>query len=243
MTARLLIDAGNTRVKWVVVEDKRWSIPGHAEYADLTVLSASLKPGLAVYMASVASDANIQRLENCLAAAQLTIRPLMAEAGFDGLENAYSPPEKLGVDRWMALIGARARTQSPVLVVSAGTALTIDALSASGRFLGGLIVPGSAMMRAALQTGTAHVHAASGEKRDFPNCTADAVESGIVEAMAGAIRTQRDRLARLSGGSVLCFMTGGDAQYLMPSLEWPVQHLPALVLEGMDCVTGKDQAR
>ena len=243
MTSHLLIDAGNTRVKWVVVEDGEWSEPGQAFYVDLTALSASLRTGMVVYLASVASDAQNLRLKNCLAAAQVTVRTLTAEADFDALENGYESPDQLGVDRWMALIGARARSQLPVLVVSAGTALTIDALSESGRFLGGLILPGKTLMRDALNTGTARVRATSGEKRDFPNCTADAMESGILEAMAGAVRTQRDRLAGVSQHSPLCFVTGGDALDLIPALDGQVQHLPALVLEGMDCVARKALSR
>ncbi|MFN3716781.1 MAG: type III pantothenate kinase [Thiobacillus sp.] len=243
MSLRLLVDAGNSRVKWVVVDGETWSTPGQACYDDLTGFSASLRPGMCVYLACVASDAQRARLYGCLNAVRLTVHELRAGERFGALENGYAQPGQLGVDRWMALIGARARTQSPVLVVSAGTALTVDSLTASGRFLGGLIVPGRTLMRHALQAGAARVGPDRGDKRDFPVCTADAVESGIAEAMAGAVRAQRDRLARVAGCMPRCFVTGGDARDLMASLDWPAEHLPALVLEGMDWAAKKERTR
>ena len=236
MTARLLVDAGNTRVKWVVVDGASWSEPGFAHYSDLTDLAASLRPDMVVHLASVASETQRACLDACLNTLPLAVHEITTGESFADLENGYDQPGQLGVDRWMALVGARARTASAVLVVSAGTALTVDALSASGRFLGGLILPGRELMRRALLTGTARINAAPGHKRDFPTNTLDAVESGIMEAMAGAIRSQRDRLASVSGRMPGCYLTGGDAVTLMAHLDGPVEHLPTLVLEGIDRV-------
>ena len=232
MNPRLLIDAGNTRVKWAVVSGRRWLMRGEAGYDDLTTLSAQLAEGVRVYIASVASDAQIARLQAVLASAD--IRWLESSTCFAEIENGYASPIQLGVDRWMNLVGAWHRVRGAALVVSAGTALTVDALNATGRFIGGLIVPGSELMRTALRQGTARVEPAGGGCRDFPVTTADAVESGIVAALCGAVETQYARLAAQTVSQPpRCLITGGDAGRLLPHLRIAVEQVPALTLEGM----------
>ncbi len=240
MKARLLVDAGNTRLKWVRVENGAWQVPGQAGYDDLSAFSACLQAGIPAWLASVASDTNEQRVMHCLAEAGASVRRLTAAPRFDDLVNGYVPPGHLGVDRWMALIAARARTREPVIVVSAGTALTVDALDDTGRFIGGVIVPGRVLMRQALLSGTARVRVQPGYLRDFPVCTEDAVESGLIRALLGTIRAQHDGLAALTGGPPRCLLTGGDAPELLAHLEGRVQHVPALVLEGVDSVARKE---
>lgn len=141
----------------------------------------------------------------------------------------------------MCLLGARARTPRATLVVSAGTAMTIDALSAAGEFLGGLILPGMALMRSALQQGTARAAAPDGSWQAFPRCTADAAYSGIIAALLGAIRAQYDRLATRSGEPPGCLITGGGAEVLLPYLAIAAEHVPMLVLEGVDRVARESQ--
>lgn len=233
---RLLIDAGNTNLKWAAMEDRRWRAQGRCDYADWSVLKAQLTAGTDCFIASVASTAHEQQLAALLESAGVASTWLSAEAGFDGLENTYLNPQQLGVDRWMGLIAARQRTCEPALVVSVGTAMTVDALSAAGVFLGGVIVPGVALMRQALQQGTARVAGEPGHWQAFPQSTADAVQSGIVAALCGAIQQQHARLAEAAGTLPDCFVTGGDAEMLLPYLRVPAEHVPALVLEGIDCV-------
>jgi type III pantothenate kinase len=237
---RLLLDAGNTRLKWAVGTGDRWQAQGAAHYDDLAPLAAWHAPQTQVYVASVTNDENERRLRSWFEAAGMAVRWLGAEAVFGEVRNAYTVPERLGVDRWMALIAARARSRAASLVVSAGTALTIDALSAAGEFMGGLVVPGGNMMRTALQEGTARVGHGEGQWQDFPRRTEDAVETGIVAALCGAIASQYDRLARAAGDCPHCFLTGGDAIRLLPHLGMAVEHVPALVLEGIDCVARKE---
>lgn len=240
MTARLLVDAGNTRLKWVRVENGVWQSPGQSGYDDLSAFAASLHAGMTVWLASVASAANETRVLHCLEAARANVHPLVSAAHFDELENGYAQPAQLGVDRWMALIAARARTREPVLVVSAGTALTVDAINDAGRFVGGVIVPGFRLMRDALLSGTARVRVQQGQVRNFPDCTQDAVQTGVTRALLGVIQAQRDHLAALAGGLPHCLLTGGDAPVLIDHLAGNVQHVPALVLEGVDCVARKE---
>ena len=243
MNRRLLIDAGNSSLKWAVVEDGQWRAQGRSDYADWADLKVQLTAATPCFIASVARSAQEQALAALLAAAGSSAHWLAAEAEFAGVKNSYLKPLQLGTDRWMGLIAARARTREPVLVVSVGTAMTVDALAADGMFLGGVIVPGVRLMRQALQQGTARVADALGHWQAFPRSTADAVESGIVAALCGAIQQQYARLAGTSETVPQCLLTGGDAGRVLPHLALPVQQVPALVLEGVDCVARERMAR
>ena len=236
MSQRLLVDAGNTRVKWALVDGGRWVTQGGSDYAEWSQLQNVLAPGMACLVASVAGAEQEQRLAELLGAAAIEPTWLASSAECAGVTNAYLMPTQLGVDRWMGLIGARARTCDPVLVVSAGTALTVDALSAEGVFLGGVIAPGLGLMRRSLAEGTAGIGETAGHWQPFPRCTADAVESGITAALCGAIAQQYARLAERSPGRPRCLLSGGDATMLLPHLGVPAEHAPALVLEGIDRV-------
>jgi type III pantothenate kinase len=239
---RLLLDAGNTRLKWAVVEDGVWQAHGSADYADLSALSQALTTTTECYIASVTRSQHENQVSALLAPFSIVPKWLKAEARFSDVSNNYSDPQQLGVDRWMSLIAARQRTHAPALVVSAGTAMTVDALSADGEFLGGLIVPGFAMMQQALQQGTSQVSEVAGVWQAFPRNTADAVQSGVVAAMCGAIRLQQARLAALAECAPNCFLTGGEAGKLLPHLGMPAEYVPALVLEGIDCVARRGEA-
>jgi type III pantothenate kinase len=236
MTGHLLIDAGNTRLKWVLVEDGLWRSPVNAAYDDLSALSRALAARTACTIASVARPEHANEIKALLAMQDIEPRWLTSEARFLDVRNTYANPTLLGVDRWMELIAARQRTHAATLVVSMGTAMTVDALSADGVFLGGLIIPGQAMMRHSLEQGTAHVVATDGSWQAFPQTTADAVQSGIIAAMCGAIHMQYARLATQCGCVPHCLLTGGDAAVLMPHLDLPAEHVPFLVLEGIDRV-------
>lgn len=236
MNARLLIDAGNSRIKWAVADAAGWRDHGVCDYADWATLNAALDGVRECAVACVAGAERAQQLAGVLEKAGVATTWLQAAASFGDVRNGYDDSGKLGVDRWMALLAARARTREPVLVVSAGTALTADALAADGHFLGGIIVPGLALMRQALRAGTAGVDPPSGSVQVFPRTTADAVHSGLVGALCGCVRQQYDHLAAHAGQSPHCFVTGGDAAALAPYLDVPFEIMPALVLEGIERV-------
>ena len=233
---RLLLDAGNTSLKWAVVEDGHWHATGRSDYVDWSALRAQLRAGSDCFIASVASAIHEQQIAALLDAAGIIPTWLTAEASFGEVKSTYLDPTQLGVDRWMALIAARQHTCEAALVVSVGTAMTVDALSATGTFLGGVIVPGVRMMWQSLQQGTARIGDAEGDWQAFPRTTADAVQSGIVAALCGAIAQQHARLAETEGTTPRCLLTGGDAETVLSHLSMPAEHVPALVLEGIDCV-------
>lgn len=243
MSAQLLVDAGNTRMKWGVVDAAGWRIQGICDYVDWSALQAALVDVYTCVIASVAGAEREQQLSAVLEQGGVAATWLQAEAAFGDVRNGYDDPDKLGVDRWMALIAARARTAEPVLVVSAGTALTADALAGDGQFLGGTIVPGLALMHRALRTGTAGVDAFAGSVQKFPRTTADAVHSGMVGALCGCVRQQYDYLAAHACQAPRCFVTGGDAAVLAPHLGVPFEIVPALVLEGVARVAREGSAR
>lgn len=238
----VIVDAGNTRLKWAVVADGVWQSHGSDDYADLSMLSRMLSVGSECTIASVASTAHESQLKTLLDQLDIEPRWLTAAAQFQDVKNTYAIPKQLGVDRWMGLIAARRRTREPVLVVSLGTAMTVDALSADGVFLGGLIIPGRGLMQQSLRHGTAQVAAVEGEWQAFPHTTADAVQSGIIAAMSGAIHMQYVRFAEVCGCMPQCLVTGGDAAMLLPHLNLPAEHVPFLVLEGIDRVVKEDLA-
>ena len=240
---RLLLDAGNTRLKWAVVEDGRWQAQGSALYSDLSDFARVLDGRGTCYISSVGRVQHEDQIAALLAPYSITPTWLTSEAYFADVINTYVNPHQLGVDRWMGLIAARQRTLAATLVVSVGTAMTVDALSAEGKFLGGLIVPGANMMQWALQQGTAQVGEGSGVWQAFPRTTADAVQSGVIAALCGAIQRQYANLAEVAGMHPRCILTGGDADCLLPFLDFPVEHVPALVLEGMERVTRESEPK
>lgn len=240
---RLLLDAGNTRLKWVVVEDGQWQAQGSAHYSDLSALTRVLGQEAACYIASVVRVQHVDQITSLLAHYSISHTWLSTQAQFADVINTYANPQQLGVDRWMSLIAARQRSQAATLVVSAGTAMTVDALSAEGKFMGGLIVPGIALMQRALQQGTAQVGDVSGHVQRFPRTTADAVQSGVIAGLCGAVQRQYAQLAELAGMQPRCILTGGDAECLLPFLGFPVEQVPDLVLEGMERVTRESKSK
>ena len=237
MTASLLlIDAGNTRIKWARVEGSRWIERGIAFHDDLGSLAEAgrnLGDEGQCWIASVAGETRNRVIERSLPIAGLTLHWLETGERQCGVINHYSPPQQLGVDRWMALLGARQRSRETCLVVSAGTAMTVDALTAEGHFRGGIIVPGRELMETSLSHGTALVGQAAGQVRPFPCNTADAVRSGSVTALAGAVTLMHARLAALGEGEPRCLVTGGDAGLVLPLLSFPAEQVAELVLEGI----------
>lgn len=234
---RLLLDAGNTRLKWAVVEDGRWLAQGSAPYSDLSALTPVLEQQAVCYIASVVRTQHEAQVAALLASHSISPIWLTTASTFSDVSNSYLDPRQLGVDRWMGLLASRQRSQVATLVVSLGTAMTVDALSAEGTFLGGLIVPGMVMMQRALQQGTSNVAEASGICQAFPRTTADAVQSGIIAALSGAIQRQFELLTEVAGEPPRVILTGGDAEALLPFLDLQVELVPLLVLEGMERVT------
>lgn len=239
MSARggvLAIDAGNTRIKWAVNAHGEWTSGGALATAEAARLGAAWKdlPAATHAIASnVSGKAVAAHLEAACAERGLALRIIASSARERGVTNGYRDPAQLGADRWAALIAAHGHGARHQLVVNAGTALTIDALDAAGRFLGGLIVPGPALMRRALDRGTAGLRLTEGAFDEFPASTADAITSGALQACAGAIERMAQAMARRGCPPALVRLAGGAAEEIAARLSRPVAIHENLVLEGL----------
>ena len=236
-SARLLaIDSGNTRIKWAVDEDGAWVDAGALATADCERIGdawEALAPFDRAIACNVAGAQVEHRLQAACAARGAKLSIAVAQARQLGVVNGDREPSQLGADRWAALVAAHALGPGAKLVVNAGTALTIDALAADGRFEGGLIVPGPALMRSSLAAGTARLPHASGAFRDFPDTTDDAIASGALQACAGAIVRMRHAMTERGMIPEHVVLSGGAARELAPLLPMPFAIHENLVLDGL----------
>ena len=156
-----------------------------------------------------------------------------------GVTSSYRQPRRLGVDRWAAMIGARAESKSALCVVDAGTAVTIDALDRHGQHLGGQIIPGLHLMARSLKSDTDGIAGVRVRPADpgtgmalFANRTERAIQTGALNAICGAIE-RAVRIMRAEGLRPRIILTGGGASRILKQLDGKVLHRPNLVLQGL----------
>ncbi len=232
----LLLDAGNSRIKWAQVEGGQWlrqGATGIAEWPVSRQVFATLAQPHKILVSNVAGDEVAQQIRAACAAWRCPVEFINARAEQCGVRNAYDQPAQLGSDRWAALIAAWHHERAACLVVSCGTATTIDALSGAGEFLGGLILPGVDMMRRSLAAGTARLEAVDGSWREFPRNTADAIASGAIQATVGSMLRQYELLG-VPGAR--CLLSGGAADSVQPHLGLPLLRMDNLVLQGLQII-------
>lgn len=227
----LCLDAGNTRLKWGLREGPAWRAQGALPLDQIEGL-ATVLPAVSEHIlaCNVAGEAVARRIEGLADAFGVQLAWFRSSADCCGLVNGYDRPGQLGADRWAALVGARGLHTGNALVVMAGTATTVDALDATGRFLGGLILPGIELMQRSLARNTAGLPEARGNYRELPTQTDDAITSGALHATLGAIERMR---RRVPDADFLCLLSGGAADALAPHLGLPVRCIENLVLEGL----------
>jgi type III pantothenate kinase len=238
MTAQaiLAIDAGNTRIKWGVHDGIAWTQSGAVATAEPQRLASAweaLPPLAAAVACSVAGDAVERHVAAACRERGVELVSLRAQAAQLGVVNGYRDPAQLGADRWAALLAAHVVGEGAKLVANAGTALTIDALGADGRFAGGLIVPGPALMRGALSGGTARLPLAQAAFEEFPADTAAAISSGALQACVGAILRMRHAMMERGMAPAHVLLSGGAAGEIAPLLPMPFTIHENLVLDGL----------
>jgi type III pantothenate kinase len=236
----LLFDLGNTRLKCAYAASDGLGVQAafaHGDDAFDAALAAWLEPfrghpGLRAWVAAVAPDPVLERVLAALHGAGADARRVRTQADALGLRVAYADPVALGVDRWLGMLAVRRRSAVPHLVVSVGTALTVDAIEADGRHLGGLIAPSPDVMQQALVARAPRLDVPAGEVQPFAASTPDAIRSGCVLAAAALVRRSHEELAQRSGAIPSLWLTGGGAQALR---SWIPAHsvVPDLVLEGL----------
>ena len=248
MSPVLVIDVGNSRMKWGLSAPHGWVVLGVTPNSEIGALSLRdwhnlPRPARAVGV-NVAGEAARMRVEAQLARWRLAPEWLIATDAACGVTNRYARPAQLGADRWASLVAAwRRATATDVfppacVVVNAGTAVTIDALDADGVFRGGLILPGVRLMLQALAENTSGLKVPPGEFREFPDNTADAIYSGAVQAICGAIDEMRRRIDT-DPAQVRCYLAGGAAREIGLCLHPPLEVVDNLVLEGVLALAGE----
>ena len=234
---KLLIDAGNTRIKWALADGSEadrgnWLRSGAlpvGQAGELSQQFTGLEGIRQVWASNVAGEEIAQHIRNACGSVQP--RFIVAQEAPCGVRNGYSSPTQLGSDRWAALIAAWHLVRGTCLVVNSGTATTVDALSATGEFIGGLILPGVELMQRSLCAATAQLQAAqAGKYASLPLNTADALYSGALQASCGAIERQH---ALLGDSSATVVLSGGAEAVLRNRLNVPLRIVDNLVLQGL----------
>jgi type III pantothenate kinase len=224
----LAIDVGNTRLKWALFEHP---VPGSAPLANGAVVHEEIDSLAQTVWSNtavptqmigciVAGEGVKRRVEEQIQLAW-NLEPvwIVPKPEQGGVTNGYDFPSRLGADRWAALLGARFHyPDQPVVVVMVGTAVTVEALTAGGLFMGGMILPGFGLMLEALESGTAGLKVYPGDVLAFPTNTSDALMSGGANAIAGAVERMVHRLELFSQRKPVVVITGGAAPKLAPSL-------------------------
>ena len=240
------LDIGNTRLKWAQYDRPgpaaRLLMHGAEFLENIDKLAdgpwAELQAPQTMLGCVVAGDAVKRRVQEQLELWDVAPQWVVAGEAEAGLRNGYDFPTRLGADRWVAMIGAWHRmlgqgSARPTVVAMVGTAVTVEAIDASGLFLGGLILPGHGIMLKALESGTAGLHVPTGDVRDFPTNTSDALTSGGTYAIAGAMERMVQNVRRHCGADPKCFMTGGAGWKMAPSLSIPFELVDNLIFDGL----------
>lgn len=238
-----LFDLGNTRLKYAPLRaDGSVGDVAIAAHDGTRFAAADWNAALPVaidtaWIASVAAEGLRHALLDALAARGARVGVVRTQPRFAGIAIAYAQPQRLGVDRFLAMAAAHARglrdaSGDAALVIGVGTALTIDLIDADGRHHGGRIAPSQALMREALHARAAQLPRSGGDYVEFADDTDDALASGCIGAALGLIERSARHARDLLGTTPRLWLHGGGADVLLPHLDH-ARHAPTLVLEGL----------
>ena len=252
----LLLDAGNTRLKWALCENGQFLQQGVFAY-EWSALPAQFQSHWEalrntrtvnkLVLSNVAGDRLESSLRqwwggNCVQESlSLTIDTVQAQAQAFGVQCAYRQPAQLGADRWAALVATRHHIAGACCVIACGTALTIDVLTSEGVHAGGLIAPGMATMRQSLLASAAQIEVGDEAMNASIFCAQDttsAVQAGIMATTAGAVQQVLQQCREHGQPTPVCVVTGGDAQWLLPTLPEGSLHKTEWVLKGLAIIAG-----
>lgn len=210
----LLLDGGNSQLKWAWVENGIFTAVSRAPYRDLSHLGAEwterADERVRIVGCAVCGESKKAQVQEQLAS---TIEWLPSSAQALGIRNHYRHPEEHGSDRWFNALGSRRFSRNACVVVSCGTAVTVDALTDDGHYLGGTIMPGFHLMKESLAVKTANLNRPIGKVYPFPTTTSNAVASGMMDAVCGSVMMMHGRLKEKIGAGKLVdvIITGGGA--------------------------------
>ena len=244
----LLLDVGNTSVKWAAREQQRMLAAGRfqhrAEDFNAHALAAwrDLPAPDKIVVSNVAGSVMGNTISNWVQA-HWGLEPVFAgavEKAF-GVTNAYPVPSDLGADRWAALVGAHASAAGAVCIVDCGTAVTLDFLAAGGEHQGGVILPGVAMLVRMLLNNTSDIRLSGVPQfaRLLARGTNDAVHGGAVYMLTASIDRIVADMVKAAGDRPEVIITGGDAGQIQSLLACSFRHDPDLVLKGLAILAGE----
>lgn len=242
----LLMDVGNSRIKWGVLENGDIRRTGHISQdgiseRGLQALTTKLPRRIDdVFVSNVAGNTFATRLSGVVGMhCECDVRFARSARRGWGVTNSYTQPRRMGVDRWVAMVGAWAEVQGACLVVDCGTAVTIDALDSDGQHLGGQIIPGVGTMANALASATSDIQSVrpapgrgGADLGMFGRNTAAAVREGAQNAVTGAV-DRAIRTLQSNAYEPVVVLTGGDSSRILNALCEPPLHRPHLVLQGL----------
>jgi type III pantothenate kinase len=244
----LLLDIGNSRIKWGFLREgviRGTGGAAHGECPPDDLIAAWGERPARLVVSNVRGEEFAATLTACTLHAWNLLPEFITPSRRDfGVTNSYRDAEKLGADRWAALIAAHHLHPGAVCIVDCGTAITIDTLSAEGKHLGGLILPGLTTMRKALSSQTATLPMALEQQVSELTPLAQDTRQGIMQgtlyaAVAAIERARADLSSHFAIQSWL--ITGGDAGQLMPLLSVTFKHEPDLVLQGLAIIAGGEK--
>jgi type III pantothenate kinase len=241
------LDIGNSRLKWALYETPHPSsalvAQGVCFLENIEQLAendwADLPAPTHILGCIVAGDAIKGRVKDKFYVRDAVPQWVVSSEAEAGVVNGYDSPMRLGSDRFVAMIGARQRliqkglASMPLVVVMVGTAVTVEAIDPSGKFLGGFIIPGHGIMLKALESGTAGLHVPTGDVVPFPTNTSDALTSGGTYAIAGAVERMMVHMRERFNQEPHCIMTGGAGWKMAPSMSTPFELVDNLIFDGL----------
>ena len=241
---KLLIDAGNTRLKWCWYDGEETPVEFYsAEYEELEAQAADLfktegADADDVLICNVAGVSVEEMLTQCFTEWGLTPHFFYSQQQGCGVTNAYQEPRQLGVDRWMSMIGVWAIKQEAACIVDCGTAVTIDVLDDKGQHLGGMIVPGMELMRDSLINPTGGIlRGVNMEQRSnsalLASNTGNAVAAGSLYALVALIDRVRSDVEKELNIDLSLYLNGGDIGLIEPLLSCEGRFEPMLIFHGM----------
>lgn len=249
---RLLIDIGNTRLKWALLANGEL-LKQHALVYQEELLSeqlaqrwSKLTPPTGIHIVSVASKEVVQNvIEWVTQRWACPVDEIKSGIRCGKVVNGYTRPESLGVDRWAAIISAYETTCSAVCVVDCGTAITCDLVDSHGNHLGGAILPGLEMLRNALMENTAGIQQIRDSSRIttlWGRDTESCINVGRIQASVGLIERMVLQARNQLEEPVMTVLTGGDAAVLLPWLSFPCRYEADLVLQGVARIVMEQRA-
>lgn len=237
--AILAIDSGNSYIKWGLYEANQWLKKGKIHQNDISSLAIQFKqlfkPQIVV-VSHVGRATTRYEIANVITSLY-ALEPnwIVAQKYGFGITNRYINPVQLGCDRWLALIAAWEKiNHRRCLVVNVGTAMTVDVLTDQGEFLGGIIAPSAYLIFKSLCLNTQLDYSRKANYDDFPLTTNEAIHSGAIYCLVGAIERMHQLLINKFNCSMLdCVISGGGASMLLPFIKLPIVFVDELVLEGL----------